>query len=310
MVLLADAIGRFAQERGVEVRERVDQGPARELVAAIEEQIAPLRLPDELREFWIRWVPESVDLPEFYRLEEVLAARADYLLGGWPQVSMPLAYWDTGAVWMELTTDVHPGSRVFCTDYEVRSAEPWAIGVSGLLDIFAGLSEPGAMFQGSGESGSIPVDDRSLWPAHWQTAEGLAADMWELRGATHSVAEFDRARERGRVEGTLVGTWGVKLGGGRGSIGHLRDASGSLQAHLPVKNMTNAGPGTPGLYEVDVVGVPQTGTGTGSLPSSRDFLGPALSADMDALEAIHREFQDRADKLDTSVTIVAMRPIR
>lgn len=303
--------------------------------------LSPLRPPPELSEFWERWDADSFNEPVFDGLDtpaRSLVMWRNHVELGYPRILLPIGSWTQGAIWLELESDAHPGGRVFHSWFDEGTIRLWTIGVSGLLDLVSETIEQygtthrvaptldvhdlpdegfAAVLEATTASMLAPPGDwsvdlyqRDRWPAHWQEADGLDETHWALRGRTHTVWEFDVAREQRTVAATLQAIWRNRAGGGSldGSIGYLSDGSGRIQAYLPNSVDRNAVVGPSGEVEVDVIAGPTNGEGAHILLTACDFL-PVLG-DQRALDDVLRRLNEQMGSLDTSVMILAMRPIR
>ena len=340
MILLNEAIERFnaaAKPYGLGVTRRRRTGKSQRLVKTIDTALGSLELPGELRSFWIEYDPGSIVRPAldgFIALEESLERRVLDCPPA-PAVLYPIADWTHSRIWMELASDYHPGGRVFHSYHDESEVSLWAFGVSGLLDLLSSAFERDLIddrrgglhathlealirrqlddAMGPGGQRRFEAVDRSQFPTHWQTAEGLALGHFELRGATHTVAALRAERERSEsVTATLQGRFELDVSGGPldGCVGTFSDKSGSVQVFVPKPTAVQGSVGHNGEVEIDVVAMPPNGSDVDTL-SARGDVEYAVSAgltldDQDVFVRLMKQMRE----LDTSVVATALRPIR
>ncbi len=340
MILLEEAVARFntaGRLYGVALRPWRSLRRPRQLLADVESAIDPLRLPDELKHFWATYDPSTICEPAlngFIPLEFAVERR-EIDCPPAPQVLMPIADWGPSRVFIELETDNHPGGRIFHGYHDETEVSLWAFGVSGLLDVLSEAFEADLLDDRSGTldhravhrlihtrldeslEPSIPrhfeAVDRSRFSSHWQFAEGLAFDYYELRGATHSVAALEDERHRAtKVTATLVGTFRATIGGGPlgGTMGVLSDESGSVQVFVPQSTAVAGAIGPTGEVEMDVFAVPVVGADLDSIEGHRELQQAVRSGSaFDERAMVDRLFSQLHD-LDMSIVATALRPIR
>ncbi len=339
MILLHEAIERFndsARPYGIRVSPWRRRARAARLVSEIERVIAPLELPAELRTFWLTYDPSTVVRPALHGFIPLQEAKERRFLDcpPAPRVLFPFADWTHSRVWVELATKDHPGGRVFHTYHDESEASLWAFGVSELFDLMSvafdrdiiddrqgGLHARNfeALVRrqlnqtvGAETPRRFEAVDRSQFPAHWQLAEGLGHDHFELRGATHSVATLQRERQDSEsVSATMQGRFTFDVGGGPldGCVGTFADDSGSVQIFVPHNAAVTGSLGEAGRVEIDVVAMQPNGSHLESLSARKD-LEHALTADLsvDDQDLFMRLMQEMRN-LDTSVVATALRPI-
>ena len=339
MILLNEAIDRFnrsARPYGLGLASWRRRGKPARIVAEIERTIAPLELPGELRAFWSQYDPSSLVRPAldgFVAIEDALDRRAIDCPPA-PLALFPFADWTHSRVWVELASNEHPGGRIFHSYHDESEASLWAFGISELFDLMStafdrdliddrrgGLHaanfealirhhlnstlEPGARRR-------FEAVDRSQFMAHWQHAEGLGADHFALKGATHTVTVLQDQRGTSEsVSATLQGRFELDVGGGPldGCVGTFHDESGSIQVYVPQAAAVTGSLGTNGRVEIDVVAMQPNGAPLESLSARKDLehaVGAGLSMDdQDLFMRLMREMR----QLDTSVVVTALRPM-
>ncbi len=303
---------------------------------ALASAIAPLHLPVEFRAFLDRWDPASLEWPVFDGCIPVqhLVERRAMERPASSATLLPIADWNHGRIWIELASQDHPGGRIFHSYYDEGVLSLWGFGFSNLLDLLSDAFErdliddrTGSLHErhfqavikrsldvliGPDAPRTFAEFDRYSYPEHWLRVEGLGADHFALRGATHSVEDFVIQRgQTASVAATLVGTYENGVGGGplRGSIGTFRDSSGSLQVFVPQLTGLTGAIGTMGGVEIDVIAVAPNGEGLQSLSARNELQRAVLAGKSDySNDIIVRLFEQMKD-LDTSVVVTGMRPI-
>jgi len=339
MILLDEAIERFnasVRPYGLGVAPWRRAGKARRLIREIDDWVAPLVLPTELRLFWQRFDPASIVRPAldgFIPLEESLERRVIDCPPA-PKVLYPIADWTHSRVWIELESEEHPGGRIFHSYHDESEVSLWAFGLSGLFDLLSEAFERDLIDDRRG--GLHPTNfealvrrqlddlvgpdsirrfeamDRSQFLSHWQSAEGLANDHFVLRGATHTVKGLQAEREKlHSVTATMQGRFDIDVGGGPlgGCVGTFSDVSGEIQVYIPEVTALAGSVGQGGRVEIDVVAVSPNGNSVETL-SARTDIERAVTAgltidDKDVFARLVRQMR----KLDTSVVVTALRPI-
>ena len=340
MILLDEAIARFnhaATPYGTGASRWKSTKRPRRFVAEIERQVAPLTIPRELRAFWLGYDPSSVRSPAldgFIPLDFVGKQRSlDHPPA--PAVLLPIADWTHSRVWLELASDQHPGGRIFHSYHDESEVSLWTFGLSGLFDLLSFAFERDLIDDRRGElhvqhfeivirkhlDGLLTEDsprrmeavDRSLFPSHWQHAEGLPLNHFALRGATHTVRELGAQRaESTPVTATLQGRFELDVGGGpiHGCVGTFTDESGEMQIYVPEPAAMAGSVGEDVEVEIDVVAMAPNGLDSRSLSARRE-LEDAVDSGWALPEGdVFRRLMKQMRSLDTSIMATALRPIR
>lgn len=307
------------------------------MIADIEASIAPLELPVELRAFWARWNPAALVPPVFdgFIPLDHMVERREIDCPPCPSILLPIADWAYARIWIELASEDHPGGRVFHSYHDESELSLWAFGLSGLLDLIAESFEQDAIDDRAGTfhvgqveriircslDETVPPGmprrfegvDRSLFPAHWQRAEGLADDHFALRGATHTVESFLDEREVDtHVVATLMGSYQTSVGGGplQGCVGTFEDFTGSLQVFVPQVTAMAGAVGDDGAVEIDVMSVAPNGAGLNSLTARTELQRAAEGGRLDYGKDMVQRLFEQMRYLDTSIVVTGMRPVR
>ena len=339
MILVEEAVERLNKAGapyGVRLSTWKRRSKNQQLLDAIQRDIAPLALPDELRAFWSRWDPSSLQWPVFDGLIP-LSYIIDRRQMEQPQsatVLMPIADWMHSRIWIELSTETVAGGRVFFSSNDRSELKLWAFGISDLLDLISSAFERDLINDRTGDLHDVHFNalvkrnldqqigeeaQRSFegmarinFPAHWRLAEGLSPDHFALRGATHTVKGLQAERqEADSVTATLVGTYETSIGGGplSGCVGTFTDETGVVQVFVPQLTGLNGAVGQGGAVEMDVIAMPPNGGGISSL-SAKNELQQAVSAGRyDYSNDIVLRLFEQMKYLDTSVVVMSLRPI-
>lgn len=340
MILLEEAVARFnaaGRAYGVVVKPWRSLRRTRQLLTDVERAIEPLRLPQELKTFWATYDPSTIAAPalEGFIPLEFAVERREIDCPPAPQVLLPIADWTQSRVFIELESDNHPGGRIFHGYHDETEVSLWAFGISGLLDVLSSAFERdmlddrlGTLDQRSlhrlveaqldeilepSAPRQFEAVDRSCFTPHWQFAEGLAFDYFELRGATHTVASLEDERHRkSNVTATLVGHFRATVGGGPlgGTMGVLTDESGSMQVFVPQSTAVAGAVGPTGEVEMDVFAVPMAGADLDSIDEHRELQQAVRGGwAFDERALVDRLFS-QLHELDMSIVATALRPIR
>lgn len=334
--LLDEAINEYGQacvDAGLPLpKKRRRRKAIRRDIGALKRQIAPLLLPEDLVIFWEDWELESFNHPsagnEFLTPDDVAAIRRANNYDLLPKALLEI-YAEDKYIWgIELASLDHPGSRIFDLDFEEQRAV--AIGIAGFIELMT------ASIRASLNEGLRPDEfefrwmpdhherqrlasqltqagadfyQKLDWPQFWLDAENVSDEDLALKGATHTVSEFDRAREQAEVtNGVLQGEFRVAMSDRNGTVGKLTDASGSIQVFIPQATI-NYGPPN-GLMEMSVFAVPQNGQTTASLRGLAMRQAHVFPSDHDARMFWHNALNDAIARLDVTVVATSIRQIR
>lgn len=340
MILIEEAVSRLnanGQRHGVSVKPWPRRSKQRRHLHELEEMIAPLRIPIELRAFWNTWDPGSLTWPCLDGLHSLskLTDRYQAERPLSPAILLPIADWADLSVWVELATATHPGGRVFRASDTESHVDLWSFDISGFLTLLADAFEAdmiddvsGGLHQSHFEALAtrsvreyvsaasprrIESVDRSRFPGHWLSADGLPADHFNLRGATHTVEEFKASREeQAHVRATLRGHYQNTICGGpiRGCIGNFGDDTGTLQVFVPLLAGLAGAIGQDGHVELDVLSFAAKGETFDGLAAKDEMQRAADMGVADLGNDLVLRLAEQMKDLDTSVVVTGLRPIR
>jgi hypothetical protein len=259
---------------------------------ALEAEIAPLRLPDQARQFWtlvnattLRLVP----YPAFITPEAALQAwrmGRDEFAAMQPLALVDVGYTSHGCMSVELHAGDIEGGALFewfvsdpsGFDRRFNSLADWVWYVADLVHRGHYLrrdSERGPWVyvpdpaEGDKVRATRPRPGRHAvhgevlhiggdifdWPEHWQRANGLRPEDMRPRGATHTVAEVLASPPDSELRATVAGRV-VALGGSAGWTGaRVDDGCGRLDIACPAA-VTLQGPRMHDWFEFDIVVAP------------------------------------------------------
>ena len=340
MILLDEAIERLnaaSRPHGVNLRPWSRRSKHRRDILEIQEVIAPLRLPMELRAFWNSWNPSSAEWPfldGFLPIDRVIETRERGLPLN-PAILLPIANWFSGKVWIELGSATHPGGRIFRGGETETHVDLWAFGLSELFDLLAIAFERGMIDEklgglhrshfealatrqvrehvSSSSPRRIESIDRSRFPAHWLSADGLPTDHFAIKGATHTVASFKAERERTpEMHATLQGHYENSICGGpiRGCVGTFSDGTDQIQVFVPLLAGLAGSIGKDGDVELDVLSFAPHGTAVDRLSAKKDMQKAADMGVADLGNDLVLRLAEQMKDLDTSIVVMGLRPMR
>jgi hypothetical protein len=259
----------------------------------LEAELAPMRLPDEVREFWRRVDVQTLraePYPRFSTPEFALVSwrmARDEFAGAEPLALVQVGYESHECMSAELDVDGIEGGVLFqwCVSdvggfaRRFNSMADWVNHVAGLIgdgsyvriengqghcllvpppeDIRTELAERTGPPTHPRYGDTLNVSDDILdWPEHWQRVNGLRADNLELRGATHNVSDVLDSPPAQELRATIAAYVVDLAGGGAGGIRvRVDDATGTMDVACP-PDTTLLGPVLHGWYEFDIVVAP------------------------------------------------------
>ncbi len=268
----------------------------------LEAEIAPLRLPEQAREFWTRVDVATVRLvpyPEFTTPENAMQAwrmARDEFAAMQPRALVDVGYTSHGCMSVELHVGDIEGGALFewfvsdptGFDRRFNALADWLWYVADLVRCGQYLrrenqrgpwvfvpdpTEHSGVRVAPPPPGTHPVHGEIVhiggdifdWPVHWQLASGLRPEDMRPRGVTHTVAAVLASPPDSELRATVAGRV-LALGGGGGSTGaRVDDGSGTLHITCPAA-VTLQGPRMRDWFEFDIVVEP----GDRLLPPAHD----------------------------------------
>ena len=287
-------------------------------LVALEAEIAPLRLPEDLRRFW-----EQVDARTLRVQPFPMVTTPEGALMMWRmsrdefREMQPLALLDVGyeshvCMSVELEVETIPGGAVFewavddptgftrCFD----SLAGWLAHIADLvgrglhlrLDTPRGPEWliPGPDHQIAGRAlrpapGVHPIHGSALhisgdilqWPEHWRRANGLRDEDLQLRGATHTIAQVLASSPANELRATIAGRVIDYAGGSSWARVRVDDGTGTLNVDCPA-GATPAGPRNGEWNEFDIVVAP----GVRQIPADPGTAGVGIEDAQERLAAV------------------------
>lgn len=201
MILVDEAVERYADSVGAfGARPRRNRQP-RHVAALLDEvdELLPgdLRVPGDLRDFWINWNPSTFGLVVGEGLPTMERTLSEWEASTLPNILFLVCSMDGQSLYIELECDDHPGTRLYLAEPHNEVLRLWGIGIVGLLDLVAeayvrtGASpldpyhewiDLGVLASLAEENArrilAMPAERRvdlgqpKTWPNHWQLANG------------------------------------------------------------------------------------------------------------------------------------------
>ncbi|MCM0640042.1 hypothetical protein [Cellulomonas wangsupingiae] len=315
---VAEAVARLAAAcrlAGIEPPE-----PAQDVddaIARVRAEIAPLRLPPEIEEFWRLVDPGTLRVAPWPEPSGLAFA-----LDGWrmhrdepgmcPRILFPLCYASHSFVLVELD-DGGGGGHLFRWGYGGEPFRRQHASIVDLLDLTAHFVEqcryerrehdgrswihfdPEHLWGAAAEERlaqrpphpriTTPQIEESpdAWPPHWRRADGLPDGPAALRGATATVAQLLAAAAAGEgVSGTLPAHAATAMMGPGGRRLRVTDHTGTLDVWAP--SGVGAHVRTRDV-EIDVVVTPGPPAALDTTDARRDLEGRARAGDLAGVQA-------------------------
>ena len=260
---------------------------------ALESEIAPMRLPEAVREFWrqvdVRTLRASpypqFSTPEF-ALQSWLMARNEFAAFQ-PLTLVQVGYESHACMSVELDVDDIDGGALFewyvsdtsgGFDRRFNSMADWVSHVAALIKQGSYLRSEAAhgpwLLVPEPERVDEELAERALppshplygdtlniggdildWPEHWQRANGVRPDSLRLRGATHTVVGVLSSPPAQELRATIAARVVSLAGGGGWARVRVDDGTGTMDVACP-SGTTQLGPRMGDWYEFDVVVAP------------------------------------------------------
>jgi hypothetical protein len=287
-------------------------------LSELEAELAPMRLPEEVREFW-----QQVDVRTLRASPYPGFSTPDFALTSWrtaraefsafqPLAVVQVGYESHACMSAELDLDGIEGGALFewfvsdaSGGFERRfnSMADWVSHVAALIDDRRFLRRERADgpwllvphpddYENDRAAHTPPAHPRygdTLriggdildWPEHWRRANGVRPENLVLRGATHTVAELLASPPETELRATVAARV-VDLAGLGGASTRVRveDATGRMDVACP-GNTSLLGPRMRVWYEFDVIVTP----GSRTLPADPEAAGEGLADAVERLTA-------------------------
>ena len=317
-----------------------------QVLAEIQREITPLRLPYAVERFWQLVDPSTVTVgpyPDLTSAEFALESwqsHRDEFPGMTPKILFPIAYQSHDFLFVELEDEAALGGAVLEWGYAGSPFYVRFASLAGHLDLLATMIELGEFtrheqashgwveFDPDGRwedaqavrlASSQPLprlgmareldEDVREWPEHWLAADGLTAEVRSPRGATTTVAELLRAAHAGETtSGTIRGTV-TRLGGSAaGCRISVDDGTGLLDVWCPAA-VTTYGPVIRRTFEFDVVVRPDPDAAPDWTIDQQEVQRRALSHDMEGAQSAVMGLYARMFDTSAAAEATAVRPL-
>jgi hypothetical protein len=276
----------------------------------LEAEIAPLRLPEDVRRFWLQ-----VDAPTLRVYADPWITSPKNALRSWRQSrdefrsTQPLALMSVGnegLSFMSVELDVGAISGGALFEWALDDANGFTYrfdGIAGWLAYIAELVERGLYERIDRNDGPIWLvpghenfesertlrpkptlhiaDDILAWPEHWQRVNGVREEDLRLRGATHTIAEVLASPPDAELRTTIAGRVTDYAGGGMGAYVRVDDGTGTLNVNCPPET-TLVGPRNGEWNEFDIVVPP----GARQVPVDPDTAAEGIDDDVERVTAV------------------------
>lgn len=345
---LDDAVGRLAaayRSAGLPPIRRADAGIDRTL-GEIQREIAPLRLPDELRQFWQLVDPLTITVAPYphptdarFALDSWKSHR-DEFPGMTPRLLFPVAYESHGFLFVELEDGRGHAGAILEWGY---AGSPFYVRFGALrdyVDLLATMIELGELTHHEREThswvefdperrwadaqtvrlanvqplprlGSVREIDEDVrqWPEHWLASNGLTSESRVPRGATTTVAELLHGAAGGTaMRGTIRATVTRLAGSGGGSRVAVDDGTGVLDLWCPAA-VSIYGPVIRRAFEFDVVVQPQPDAAPDWRSDQQEVENRALARDLDGAQEAAMGLYAKAFQTTSAAEATAIRPL-
>ncbi len=177
----ADSVGRF----GARPKLNRQPGHVAALIDEIDQRLpGDLRIPGDLRDFWTDWNPSTFGMFLGDGLPTVERSVAEWQGSELPSILMLACSMGHQALYIELQSDLHPGTRLYFSDPGDQVLRLWGLGIVDLLNLV------GAAY---GETNGDPEGPYSSW-VETETLHRLAAGLSVGIGASQADHRIDLAR--------------------------------------------------------------------------------------------------------------------
>lgn len=303
----------------------------------VEDAVAPLSLPEDLRTTWKRFqIAELLPFPGWIPARLSLDFRSDVEAEHGSTALLQVAYEAHVELSVDLTAPRDVGSALWEVQIEDGMARRRYRSIAAFFAAAAEATRAGILKWQDGYTQTddlawdrlverwngrvnaddgLGVDEVDLnrpfrWPARWQQLAGLDPLAARPRGPTHDVSTLlaTRPTEQATVAGRIVGL----AGGAEGSRVTLHDASGEMAVWIPPETDPFWQAVIRADVEIDVVLLPSAGSGEAwdVQMTSRQWAvqRAALGHDMAAAQRLVIELSQLFDPSTCDAIAVAVRP--
>jgi hypothetical protein len=276
----------------------------------LEAEIAPLRLPEDVRRFWTKvdaWTLPVSPHPTIVSPEAALVLwrqSRDEFRSLQPLVLLEVGYESHVCMSVELDVGAIRGGALFewAVDHPFGFTRRFD-GIADWLGYIADLLRQGLYRRLEGNDGPVWLvpghenleaelalrptpavqisGDILEWPRHWQRVNGVHDEDLRLRGATHTVAEVLASPPDAELCATIAGRVIDYAGGGMGAYVRVDDGTGCLNVSCPAET-TLVGPRNGEWNEFDIVVPP----GVRHVPVDPDTAAEGIEDDVERVTAV------------------------
>jgi hypothetical protein len=321
---IEDAVARLVavyRDAGLPPIRPAAQGIER-VLTAIQGELAPFRLPEDIDRFWRLVDPATITVAPYPSL-----TTAEFALDSWkshrdefpgmtPRLLFPVAYESHGFLFVELEDGRDRCGTVLEWGY---AGSPFYVrfpALSTYIDLLATMIELGEFARHEGDTHSwiefdpdqrwadaqavrlaaaqpLPSlgdaheidEDVRRWPQHWLASNGLTSEVRSPRGASTTVAELLRSAAAGsELSGTIRARVTRLAGSGAGCRVAVDDGTGLLDLWCPAAVCTY-GPVIRQEFEFDVVVQPNPAPAPDWRPEQRELQEQVLAHDLESAQS-------------------------
>jgi hypothetical protein len=284
----------------------------------LEAAITPMRLPEDVRRFWMRvdartlrvqpypmmTSPEAALLfwrqarDEFRDMQPLALVDVGYESHFCMSVELDVGHIRGGALFEWCVSDPSGFTRRFngIADWLAYIAELVSRGLYQRLDAKHGAVWVVPGYENAHAEQALrstpdphPVHGPALhvggdildWPKHWQRANGLRDEHLRLRGATHTIAQVLASPPAVQLRATIAARVIDYAGGGSWARVRVDDGTGTLNVYCP-PGTTLVGPRNGEWNEFDIVVAP----GLRHIPADPHTAGSGIEDDVERVTAV------------------------
>ncbi len=202
MILIDEAVEQYADSVGrYGARPKLNRQPGHiaTLIDEIDQRLpGDLRIPGDLRDFWTDWNPSTFGMFLGDGLPTVERSVTEWQGSELPSILILVCSMGHQAIYLELQSDLHPGTRLYFSDAGDRVLRLWGLGIVDLLNLVGAAydetnADPSGPYNswveadilhrlaarlragiGSNQTDHrIDLDRPMTWPSHWQLANDI-----------------------------------------------------------------------------------------------------------------------------------------